>query len=93
MTDTLNQTQLSQIVSAVIQARQLQGAAPTSAAPKAKQPMDLVSKDRNLVAAFRRKGFTDVVLMDRNDKTKPFNVKPYGSVKRGFGWLAEGRIV
>jgi hypothetical protein len=50
-------------------------------------PSDLASKDAALVAAFKRKGFADVVLMDRSDKSKPFNVRPFK------GWLDQGRIV
>ena len=87
MTNTLNEVQLAQIVSAVISALQVQGAAPKGAAAQAKQPMDLASKDRSLVNTFARRGFKNVVLMDRADKSKPFNVKPYKL------WLAEGRVV
>src|SRR5262249_54416713 len=50
-------------------------------------PTDLAAKDQHLVNAFHRKGFKDVVLMDRSDPTKPFNVKPFKA------WLTEGRIV
>jgi hypothetical protein len=87
MTNTLNEVQLAQIVSAVISALQVQGAAPKGAAAQAKQPMDLASKDRSLVNTFARRGFKNVVLMDRADKSKPFNIKPYKA------WIAEGRVV
>jgi hypothetical protein len=87
MTDTLNQTQLAQIVSAVISALQVQGAAPKGAAPQANGGNTLEHKDRHLVNSFTRRGFKDVVLMDRNDPTKAFNVKPFKA------WVKEGRIV
>jgi hypothetical protein len=73
----LDQTQLSQIVSAVIQALQVQGAAPNGAAPRAKGGNTLEHKDRHLVNTFTRRGFKNVVLMDRSDKAKPYNIKPY----------------
>jgi hypothetical protein len=50
-------------------------------------PSDLASKDAALVNAFHRKGFRDVVLMDRTDPAKPFNVKPFKA------WLDAGRVV
>jgi len=50
-------------------------------------PSDLAAKDQHLINAFHRKGFKDVVLMDRTDPTKPFNVKPFKA------WLTDGRIV
>jgi hypothetical protein len=92
MADTLNQTQLAQIVSAVIQALQVQGATPKASSSKflpkgAKaEPSDLASKDAHLVAAFARKGFR-VTLMDRDDPAKPYDVRPFK------GWLEQGRIV
>jgi hypothetical protein len=85
----LDQEALSQIVGAVLASLQAQGAAP-SAAPQPKNSFgkfDPVSKDRQLLNTFARRGFKDVVLMDRSDKSKPFNIKPYKL------WLAEGRIV
>src|SRR5262249_20377643 len=88
MVDTLNPTQLAQIVSAVIQALQVQGAA--SAKP-ASQPSgnSLETKDRALVAGFKRRGIpvAEITLMDRNDPKKPYNVKPFKA------WLTEGRMV
>src|SRR5262249_29038210 len=48
---------------------------------------DLASKDQQLINAFHRKGFKDVVLMDRTDPNKPLNVRPFK------GWLEQGRIV
>jgi hypothetical protein len=85
----LDQNQLSQIVAAVIQALQVQGAAPKGAAPQPKNTFgkfDPIAKDRQLLNTFSRRGFK-VTLMDRNDPTKPYDVRPYK------GWLAEGRVV
>jgi hypothetical protein len=96
MADTLNQTQLAQIVSAVISALQVQGAAPKGAAPQPKNSFgkfDPIAKDRQLLAAFHRRGFKDVQLLDRNDPTKPYNVRPFGSAENKTGWLGQGRIV
>jgi hypothetical protein len=85
MADTLNQVQLSQIVSAVLAALQQGNAA--KAAPAA-QPVDrLAQKDRALVQGFKRRGITDVVLMDRTDPKKPYNAKPFKA------WLQDGRMV
>jgi hypothetical protein len=50
-------------------------------------PSDLASKDQHLINAFHRKGFKDVVLMDRSDPAKDYNVRPFK------GWLEQGRIV
>jgi len=96
MTDTLNQVQLAQIVSAVITALKTQGAAPSGAAPQPKNTFgkfDPIAKDRQLLNTFSRRGFKDVVLLDRANPSEPFNVKPYGSAEKGTGWLAEGRVV
>ena len=85
----LDQTQLAQIVSAVIQALQVQGAASPKPAPQFKNSFgkfDPIAKDRQLLNTFSRRGFK-VTLMDRNDPTKPYDVRPYK------GWLAIGRIV
>ena len=92
----LDQDQLSQIVSAVISALQVQqGSSAKAAAPQAKGfgKFDPVRKDQWLRNSFARRGFRDVVLLDRANPSKPFNVKPYGSVEKGTGWLAEGRVV
>ena len=92
----LDQASLNQIAAAVMQVLGNQGAASSKPAPQFENSFgrfDPIAKDRQLIAAFKRKGFTDVVLMDRSDRTKPFNVKPYGSVEKGTGWLAEGRVV
>jgi hypothetical protein len=47
----------------------------------------LVQRDQNILNGFHRKGFKDVVLKDRNDPSKPFNVKPFKL------WLEDGRVV
>jgi len=85
----LDQTQLAQIVSAVIQALQVQGS--TGAKPASiSAPVDtLAQKDRALIAGFKRKGIPvdQIVLMDRANPAKPFNVKPFKA------WLEQGRQV
>ena len=85
----LDQTQLAQIVSAVIQALQVQGS--TGAKPASiSAPVDtLAQKDRALIAGFKRKGIPAdrIVLMDRANPAKPFNVKPFKA------WLEQGRQV
>jgi hypothetical protein len=82
----LDQQQLSQIVSAVIQALQVQNAGSKPAFVA--QPVDrLAQRDAAIRAGFSRRGIKDVVLMDRNDPTKAFNVKPYRL------WMAQGRQV
>jgi hypothetical protein len=83
----LDQEALAQIVGAVLASLQAQGAA--SAAPVAKGGNSLEQKDKALVNGFRRKGIPldQIVLMDRNDKSKPYTIKPFKQ------WLAEGRQV
>ena len=44
-------------------------------------------KDAKLRRAFARKGIKDVTLIDRNDPSKTFDVKPFKA------WVAEGRMV
>jgi hypothetical protein len=89
MTNTLNEVQLAQIVGAVLKALQTQGAASKDAAPVARVGNSLEAKDKALVNGFRRKGIPldQIVLMDRNDKSKPFTIKPFKQ------WMAEGRMV
>jgi hypothetical protein len=78
MTDTLNQTQLAQIVSAVISALQVQGTAPK--APAISAPADkLAQRHAAILRGFRRKGFKDAKLF--------VDIKPFKS------WMSEGRIV
>jgi len=86
----LDQTTLNQIVQAVLASLQAQGGASAkAAAPQANRfgQFDPARKDQWLRNSFSRRGFKDVVLLDRADPTKPFNVKPYK------GWIAEGRVV
>ena len=89
MTDTLNQTQLAQIVSAVLAALNTSN----SSRPKAaliSAPVDtLAQKDRALIAGFKRKGIPvdQIKLMDRSNPKAEFNVKPFRL------WLEQGRQV
>jgi hypothetical protein len=82
---------VTQVVAQVLAARgqPAQGQPPEAngALPKATQAERLAHKDRALIAGFKRKGFADVVLMDRTDPSKPFNVKPFQA------WIKEGRLV
>jgi hypothetical protein len=84
----LDQTELAQIVSAVIQALKV---GDTSAKPASISAPgnSLEQKDKALVNGFRRKGIplAEIVLMDRNDKSKPFTIKPFKL------WMNEGRMV
>jgi hypothetical protein len=91
---TLSSDQISAMIAdGVAKALAAQGAAPSQPSgpflPKGSHaaPSDLAAKDAALIAAFKRKGFADVVLMDRSDKSKPFNVRPFK------GWLDQGRMV
>jgi hypothetical protein len=88
----LDQEALSQIVGAVLASLQAQGAASPKPAPQFTNSfgkLDLAANDRSLIAGFKRKGYkeAEMVLMDRADKSKPFNIKPYKA------WIAEGRVV
>ena len=82
----LDQTELAQIVSAVIQALKV---GDTSAKPASiSAPVDrLAQRDAAIRAGFKRRGFQDVVLMDRADRSKPHNIRPFK------GWLEQGRMV
>lgn len=80
----MTQAEIAQIVAAVLAAQNQN--APSPARPDNKAAM-LGKKDKSLLSGFARKGFKDVVLMDRADPTKPFNVRPFK------GWLEQGRIV
>lgn len=56
----------------------------------------LAAKDRAIKATFTKRGIKDVVLMDRNDPAKDFNVRPYGRQNEDgsfSGWLGQGRKV
>jgi hypothetical protein len=88
MTDTLNQTQLAQIVSAVLAA--LNTSNSSTPKPAISSPVDtLAQKDRALVAGFKRKGIPldQIKLMDRSNPKAEFNVKPFKL------WMQEGRMV
>jgi len=52
-----------------------------------RQAESLADKDASLLRGFARKGIKGVVLMDRTDKSKEFNVRSYN------GWQAVGRQV
>ena len=74
----LDQTQLSQIVQAVISALQVQGAAPKAASISA--PADkLAQRHAAILKGFQRKGFKDAKLF--------VDIKPFKS------WMSEGKIV
>lgn len=67
-------------------------------APKAKRTKAemLAAKDRSIKATFTKRGIKDVVLMDRADLSKPFNVRPFGRKNEDgslSGWLSQGKIV
>jgi hypothetical protein len=81
----LDQAQLNQIVAAVIQALGNQPKA--ASASSAKPSFDPADKDRRILATFKKRGFTNVVLMDRSNPKADFNVRPFKA------WLAQGRIV
>jgi hypothetical protein len=90
----LTHDQLAQLIASVVsQVMQGQNATPKASSPRflprgeKAAPSDLASKDAALINAFHRKGFKDVVLMDRTDPAKPFNIKPFKA------WLSDGRIV
>jgi hypothetical protein len=56
----------------------------------------LAAKDKSIVATFKKRGVKDVVLMDRTDRNKPFNIRPFGRKDETGaynGWLGQGRIV
>jgi hypothetical protein len=84
----LDQTQLAQIVSAVIQALQVQGTASVKPASQG-NGNSLEAKDRSLVAGFKRKGIPvdQIKLMDRSNPKADFNIRPFK------GWLEQGRMV
>jgi hypothetical protein len=92
---TISAELLTAIAQAVASALSQQQASPKAnntqpvngAASRATQAERLAAKDRSLLSTFARRGFKDVVLLDRNAPTKPFNVRPFG------GWIKEGRLV
>jgi hypothetical protein len=50
-------------------------------------PSDLAAKDARIVAAFTKRGFKNVVLIDRANPKAAFNIKPFKA------WLTDGRVV
>jgi hypothetical protein len=84
----LDQTELAQIVSAVIQALKV-GDTGAKTAPAAKPGNSLEAKDRALIAGLVRKGIKreDIKLMDRANPAADYNVRPFK------GWLDLGRQV
>jgi hypothetical protein len=92
---TISAEMIAAIAQAVAAALSQQQASPKAyntqpvngAAPKATPAERLAHKDRSLLSGFARKGFKDVILMDRANPEKPFNVRPFQ------GWLAQGRLV
>jgi hypothetical protein len=85
----LDQTELAQIVSAVIQALKVGDTSAKPAAVSAPPVDTLAQKDRALVAGFKRKGIPvdQIKLMDRSNPKAEFNVKPFRL------WLEAGRQV
>jgi hypothetical protein len=82
----ITEAQLAAIVADAV-SKALAAQPKAAAAPSAKPTFDPAAKDASLLAAFRRKGFKDVVLMDRSNPAAPFNVKPFKA------WLDAGRVV
>jgi hypothetical protein len=91
MTNTMTEQQLAALIANVVgQVLQGQSTSPKShfiAKGEKAAPSDLASKDANLIATFKRRGFKDVQLMDRADPSKPYNIKPYKA------WIEQGRVV
>jgi hypothetical protein len=88
MTDTLNQTQLAQIVFAVLAA--LNTSNSSTPKPAISAPGNsLEAKDRALISGFKRKGIpvADIKLMNRADPKADYNIRPFK------GWLEQGRMV
>lgn len=82
--------QLGNAVNNLIESQQKQASAPavTKSAPNVgKNGRNLDAKDRAIVSGFKRKGISDVTLMNRADPKAKFNVRPYR------GWLEQGRQV
>lgn len=89
-------TQAQLIAKAVASALAGMNVQQPKAAKKSKGEL-LSAKDKALIAGFKKKGITNVVLMDRTDPSKEFNVRPFGKVAKddqpAKGWIAQGRIV
>lgn len=93
----MTQLQLEKAIAKAV-AAQLAGQIGNGVAkPKLTKAQMLAKKDAKLKASFTKRGFKDVVLMDRNDPTKEFNVRPFGRPAKdgqpATGWIAQGRIV
>src|SRR6516164_9877946 len=84
----LDQTELAQIVSAVIQALKVGDTAP-KAASISTPGNSLEVKDRSLIAGFKRRGIPvdQIKLMDRSNPKADYNIRPFK------GWLEQGRMV
>ena len=80
----MTNAQIQQLVAAIVSKAVVANA--TKPAKVGKADM-LASKDKSIVRGFAKKGIKDVVLMDRTDPSKDFDVRPYK------GWLANGRQV
>jgi hypothetical protein len=89
---TISAEVLAAIAQAVAQALATQQTSPKvtngTGTAKPATPVDrLASKDAALLRAFAKRGYKDVVLMNRLDKSAPYNVRPFK------GWLEQGRLV
>jgi hypothetical protein len=82
----MTQVQAEKLVADLV-AKALAGQQVAVAQVKRSKAEMLSDKDRALKGTFTKRGIKDVVLMDRNDPTKDFNVRPYK------GWAALGRQV
>ena len=83
----LTQEQLAALIANVV-SQVMQGQSAGSKPASVASPVDkLAQRDASIRAGFKRRGIADVVLMDRADKSKPFNVKPFRA------WLEQGRQV
>jgi len=80
----LTQEQLAALIANVV-SQVMQGQSAGSKPASVASPVDkLAQRDAAIRAGFKRRGIQDVVLMDRADKSKPFNVKPFRA------WLEAG---
>jgi hypothetical protein len=82
----MTQVQLQKLVSDLV-AQAVAGNGAVAPKEKRTKAEMLSDKDRALKSTFTKRGIKDVVLMDRNDPTKDFNVRPYKA------WPAFGRQV
>lgn len=82
----MNQTQLAKALAPVL-ADMLAAQGLSAKKPKQSKSDLLAAKDKAILRGFAKKGIKNVVLMDRTDPTKPFNVRPFK------GWVEQGRVV